>query len=147
MSPQYGERRPTNDWDLLASLGHHCKFQRLSRFGGVTARHSSSGRQPNIAALNRRRHLYSAGRPSRWALAHILVVHIMFTDVAAVSSLLLLCPYYCCFITRFKLERETYFRRLDIYVHARVLLNWMFRTNCKWRRFHSVAINCRIVEN
>ena len=25
------------------------------------------------AALNRRRHLYSAGRPSRWALAHILV--------------------------------------------------------------------------
>ena len=25
------------------------------------------------AALNRGRHLYSAGRPSRWALAHILV--------------------------------------------------------------------------
>jgi len=29
-------------------------------------------RQPNCA-LNRGRHLYSAGRPSRWALAHILV--------------------------------------------------------------------------
>ena len=28
------------------------------------------------AALNRGRHLYSAGRPSRWALAHILVVFI-----------------------------------------------------------------------
>ena len=41
--------------------------------GNVTARHSSSGRQPNFAALNRGRHLYSAGRPSRWALAHILV--------------------------------------------------------------------------
>jgi len=27
----------------------------------------------NFAALNRGRHLYSAGRPSRWALAHILV--------------------------------------------------------------------------
>jgi len=26
-----------------------------------------------IAALNRGRHLYSAGRPSLWALAHILV--------------------------------------------------------------------------
>ena len=39
----------------------------------VTARHSSSARQPNFAALNRGRHLYSAGRPSRWALAHILV--------------------------------------------------------------------------
>jgi len=34
----------------------------------------SSGRQPNFAALNRRRHLCSAGRPSRWALAHILVL-------------------------------------------------------------------------
>jgi len=57
----------------LASLGHPCKFQRLSRLGSVTARarHSSSGRQPNFAALNRGRHLYSAGRPSRWALAHI----------------------------------------------------------------------------
>jgi len=32
---------------------------------------SSSGHQPNFAALNRGRHLYSAGRPSRWALAHI----------------------------------------------------------------------------
>jgi len=30
-----------------------------------------SGRQPDFAALNRGRHLYSAGRPSRWALAHI----------------------------------------------------------------------------
>ena len=28
-------------------------------------------RQPNFAALNRGRHLYLAGRPSRWALAHI----------------------------------------------------------------------------
>jgi len=38
------------------------------------ARHSSIGRQPNSAALNIGRHLYSAGRPSRWALAHILVM-------------------------------------------------------------------------
>ena len=42
-----------------------------SRLGSVTARHSSSRRQPNFAVLNRGRHLYSAGRPSRWALAHI----------------------------------------------------------------------------
>jgi len=34
---------------------------------------SSSGRQPNFAALNRGRHLCSAGRPSCRALAHILV--------------------------------------------------------------------------
>jgi len=37
----------------------------------VTARHSSSERQPNFVALNRGRHVYSAGRPSHWALAHI----------------------------------------------------------------------------
>ena len=30
------------------------------------------------AALNRGRHLYSAGRPSRWALAHILVLSCFF---------------------------------------------------------------------
>jgi len=45
--------------------------QRVSHLGSVTARHSSSGRQTNFAALNRGRHLYSAGQPSRWALAHI----------------------------------------------------------------------------
>jgi len=53
------------------SLGHPCKVQRVSRLGSITALHSSSGRQPNFAALNRGRHLYSAGRPSRWALAYI----------------------------------------------------------------------------
>ena len=53
-------------------MGHPCKFKRVSRLGSVTARHSSSGRQPNFAALNRGRHLYSAERPSRWALTHIL---------------------------------------------------------------------------
>jgi len=38
-----------------------------------TARHSSSGRQPKFVALNRGCHLHLAGRPSRWALAHVLV--------------------------------------------------------------------------
>jgi len=41
--------------------------------GSVTARQSSSGREPNFSALSTGRHLYSAGRPSGWALAHILV--------------------------------------------------------------------------
>jgi len=55
-----------------------------SPIGSVTARHSSSGREPNFAALSTGRHLYSAGRPSRWALAHILV-HIVAC-----------CIYACC---------------------------------------------------
>jgi len=57
----------------IISLGHPCKFQLVSRLGSVTARYYSSGREPNFAALNRGRHLCSAGQPSRWALAHILV--------------------------------------------------------------------------
>jgi len=48
----------------------------FSYIGIVTTRHSSSGRQPNFAAFSRGRHLYSAGRPSRWALVHILVIRL-----------------------------------------------------------------------
>jgi len=56
MSSQYGELWHTSGWDLLASLRHPCRFQRVSRLGSITARHSSSGRQPNFAAFNRGRH-------------------------------------------------------------------------------------------
>jgi len=71
MSAQYGELRPTRGWDRFGSLGHPSYFQRIPRLGSVTARQSSSERQPNFAALNKGRHLRSAGLPSRWALAHI----------------------------------------------------------------------------
>jgi len=64
MSSQYGQLRPTSGWDRFVGLRHPSKFQRLSLLGSVIL--SSSGRQPNFAALNRGRHLYSAGRPSRW---------------------------------------------------------------------------------
>jgi len=46
--PQYRELRPTSSWDRSGSLGHPCKFQRLSLLGSVTARHSSIGRQRNF---------------------------------------------------------------------------------------------------
>jgi len=128
MSSQYGELRPTGDWDRYGSLGHPSRFQRVSRlgsvtaatslnrsqpnfarclavssagtlhihfrgflprygilpgakltlhppsFGSVTAQHLNSGREPNFAALSTGRHIYSAGRPSRWALTYILVL-------------------------------------------------------------------------
>ena len=80
MSPQYGELRPTSGWDRFSSLGHPIVFQRVSRLGSVTARQSSSERQAKFAALNRGRHLCSAGRPSRWALAHILVIEFLNCD-------------------------------------------------------------------
>jgi len=47
----------------------------FSYIGSVTARYSSSWRQPNFASFSRRRHLYSTGRPSHYASAHILVIH------------------------------------------------------------------------
>ena len=40
MSSQYGELRPTSSYDRFTSLGHRCKFQRVSRLGSVTARQS-----------------------------------------------------------------------------------------------------------
>jgi len=49
MSAQYGELRPTNDWDQLAGLGHSSKFQRVSSLGFVTAATSLTGGQPNFA--------------------------------------------------------------------------------------------------
>jgi len=44
-----------------------------------------------VRALNRGRHLYSAGRPSRWALTHILVL----TDVIGCDRLKF-SPIYTC---------------------------------------------------
>jgi len=52
---------------------------------------SSSGHPQKFAALNRGRHLCSAGRRSRWALAHILVVLVFpFYDFCVACSALTL---------------------------------------------------------
>jgi len=70
----------------LTSLGHHCKFQHV-RILAVLLHGTSSGRQPNFAALNRGLQLYSAGRPSRWAL-----VHISSLSLTIISSLYTILP-------------------------------------------------------
>jgi len=54
--------------------------------------HGTLGLQPNFAVLNRGRHLYSAGQPSRWVLAHILVI-IYTTPVSILISFLSLNLY------------------------------------------------------
>jgi len=41
MFPQYGELRPISGWDRLASLGHPCKFQRVSRLGTTALLHGT----------------------------------------------------------------------------------------------------------
>jgi len=62
-------------------VGHPYKFQQVSRLGSVTAPHSSSGHQPHFASLNSGRHLYSARRPSHWALAHISILSVYLRHV------------------------------------------------------------------
>ena len=49
-----------------------------ARFNGLTALLNGT-LEVNFASLNRGRHLYLAGRPSRygWALAHILVLKVV----------------------------------------------------------------------
>jgi len=64
MSSQYGDLRPTNGWDRLASLGHPSIFHRVSRLGFITAPTSLNGCQPNFAAW----YLHATGRPSRSTL-------------------------------------------------------------------------------
>ena len=59
VSGVWGTPATFNGFRVLAALLRYCTAVNYSE------------RQPNFAALNRGRHLYSAGRPSRWALAHI----------------------------------------------------------------------------
>ena len=70
MSLQYGELQPTSGWDRFVSLGTPANSNGFHVLPALL-HGTSSGRQPNFASLNRGRHLYLAGRPSRWALAHI----------------------------------------------------------------------------
>jgi len=73
VSPQYGELRPTSGWDPFVSLGHPTwNFNRFRVLAALLHGTLVVG-VSQTAALNRGRHLYSAGRPWRWALAHILV--------------------------------------------------------------------------
>jgi len=67
MSSRYGELWPT----IAAKIGLPV-WGTPANFNGFRVL-ASSACQPNFAALNRGRHICSAGRPSRWELAHSLV--------------------------------------------------------------------------
>ena len=74
MSPQCGELRPTSGSDRSSSLGHTANFNWFRVLAALLHGTVVAGVSQTVA-LNRGRHLYSAGRPSRWASAHILVKH------------------------------------------------------------------------
>jgi len=69
MSPQYGELGPLAAEIVSLIWGTPANFNGFRVLAALL--HVLYGRQANFAALNRGRHLYSAWRPSRWALAHI----------------------------------------------------------------------------
>jgi len=71
MYPQYGELRPTIAAEIVSLVwstpGNFNGFRVLAALLHSTVVVGVS----QTAALNRGRHLYLAGRPSLWALAHI----------------------------------------------------------------------------
>jgi len=72
MSLQYGELQPLAAEILSLVWGTTANFNGFRVLAALL--HGIYGRQPKFAELNRGRHQCSTGRPSRWALAHILVV-------------------------------------------------------------------------
>jgi len=69
----FGPLTPEIYWRVWGTQANFNGFHVLAALLNAA---NGSGRQPNFAALNRKRHQYSAGRPSRWALAHILLLFV-----------------------------------------------------------------------
>jgi len=67
---------PGNGFRVLAALLHGTLVVSVSQ----------------TAAVNRERHLYSAGRPSRWALAHISSLRKFFTYEGDSSTVVMALP-------------------------------------------------------
>ena len=95
MSAQYGELRPTSGRDRFVIVwgtpGNFNGFRVLAALLYCTLVVGVS----QTAAFNRGRHLYSAGRPSRWALTHILVLSFFPRLISAVARSEIGClPYF-----------------------------------------------------
>ena len=74
MSLQYGELRPTSGSDDFVSLEDPSNFNGFRVLAALLHSTPAVGVSQTLQCWTRGRHLYSAGRPSRWASAHILVI-------------------------------------------------------------------------
>jgi len=105
---------------------------------------SSSGRQPNFVALNRRRHLCSAGRPSGWAMAHILVVlspWFLLQNKWRKKSELETGEFRCIWKAAVKVEMAVWTARQLVRVHGSVVIRFetfYFHKNA-YRNLHFVT--------
>ena len=98
MSPQYGELRPTSGGPVAAEVvslvwGTPANFNGFRVLAALLHGSLVVG-VSQTAALNRGRHLYSAGRPSRWALAHISSFVCVSSSVYRILSWYLLTVYF-----------------------------------------------------
>jgi len=97
MSLQYGELRPTSGWDCFVSLGDPGKFQQVSRLGSVTARHSTSGRQPNCGVEQRAPPIFG-----RAAITLGIGLHFYFVFILCCSIFMFhMNVRFCCIRFRF----------------------------------------------
>ena len=79
MSPQYGELRPTSGWDRFVSLGYPGNFNGFRMLAALLHGTLVVG-VSQTAAFNWGRHVYLAGQPSRWPLAHISSLLLVFQE-------------------------------------------------------------------
>jgi len=97
----------------------------VSRLGSVTAPHSSSGRQPKLAALNRGRHLYSAGSRHVGLWPTSLV---MATGCGVRDGTLARCAAATCFLT--SVQTLSKIERTNIIVPHQDIFDVCAATSC-----------------
>ena len=94
ISSQYGKLRPTGGWDQLGVCGTPANF---NGFRILAALLHASLVVSVSQTLRGQCHLYLAGRPSRWALAHILVLyhlHVQYLPVTVTSTVRICGPHH-----------------------------------------------------
>jgi len=101
---------------------------------------STSGRQPNFAALNRGRNLCSAGRPSRWALAHIPV----FTSILMLWDCWLAATSICLEIQIWQSRNFPGDFRYDLWFLSRIPLS-LCKVHCCCCRHLLIALFLEIL--
>jgi len=94
--PQYGELGPLVAEIGLVVWGTPANFNGFRILAALLYGTSVLGVSQTLRALNRGRYLYLAGRPSRWALAHILVLYML----RLVSCIQLHCFFYSLLLNR-----------------------------------------------
>ena len=126
MSSQYGELRPTSGWDRFVSLGTPGNFNGFLVLAALLHGTLVVG-VSQTAALNRGRHLYSAGRPSRWALAFVSSSCIFLPHFVGLNKNLFYSLMCICMTTVLCQQKIMYWRLQKLQTP-----NWQTKTTTKF---------------